>query len=235
MRHFDHMKRLLSIIYCLFVVSVAAFAQVEKTPTRAESWQFAASGDSRNCGDIVMPTIAQDLTKTNAAFYWHLGDLRAIYDFDEDIKQRPGTRPPTILDYENNAWQDLIESQINPFKVPFFVGIGNHETISPKTRADFIIQFGDWLNTPVLQNQRLKDDPNDHKLRTYFHWQRGGVDLIYLDNATTDQFDSAQMRWFNAVLDRDDADPSITTIVVGMHEALPDLSLIHISEPTRPY
>lgn len=198
------------------------------TLSQAKPWQFAVSGDSRNCGDVVMPAIAQDMTKTDASFYWHLGDLRAVYDFDEDIVNRPGARHLSILDYENNVWQDMIVSQINYFKVPFFLGIGNHETTSPKTRADYLVQFADWLGAPVLKAQRLKDDPNDHKLKAYFHWQQQGVDLIYLDNATPDQFDSTQMRWFNRVLDRADADPNITTIVVGMHEALPDsLSFAH--------
>lgn len=209
------MKKIGGMIALLLVVTFAAFA-------RPKAWQFVFSGDSRNCGDIVMPAIAQDITKTNAEFYWHLGDLRAVYDFDEDIMNRAGAKRPTINDYENGAWQDMIVSQIDRFKVPFFLGIGNHETAYPKTRTDYLIQFADWLNMPVLRDQRLKDDPNDHKLRAYFHWQQGGVDFIYLDNATTDQFDAAQRAWFNRVMDRADADPSITTVVVGMHEALPD-------------
>lgn len=221
------MKRLLSIVVFLLGMSNLAFSQTTSTPV-AESWQFSFSGDSRNCGDIVMPTIAKDIATTKAEFYWHLGDIRAVYDFDEDIKLRPGKKQPTILDYENKAWQDFIEQQINAFKVPFYLGIGNHEAISPKSRNDFMIQFADWLNSPVLREQRLKDDPDDHKLRTYFHWRRGGIDFIYLDNATSDQFDSAQMKWFNKVMDRAAADPTITTIVVGMHEALPDsLSIKH--------
>lgn len=224
----NHMKKLLLVFTFFYALSAAAVAQAGSASPKAKQWQFAFSGDSRNCGDIVMPAIAQDIAKTRAGFYWHLGDLRAVYDFDEDIMNRAGAKRPTIIDYENGVWQDMIESQINYFKVPFFLGIGNHETAAPKTRNEFIIQFADWLGMPVLQSQRLKDDPNDHKLKTYFHWQQGGVDFVYLDNATTDQFDAAQLRWFNKVMDADDADPGITTVVVGMHEALPDsLSFDH--------
>ncbi len=215
------MKNIILIFALVFVIASSAFS-------KPKSWQFVFSGDSRNCGDVVMPTIAQDMAKTKAEFYWHLGDLRAIYDFDEDIMNRAGAKRPSINDYENAVWQDMIVNQINTFKVPFFLGIGNHETAAPKTRGDYLIQFADWLNMPVLKDQRLKDDPNDHKLRAYFHWQQGGVEFIYLDNATTDQFDATQMRWFNKVIDRADADPAITTVVVGMHEALPDsLSFDH--------
>ncbi len=221
------MKKLTITIGILFMAAVVAFAQVNSSK-KGQTWQFAFSGDSRNCGDVVMPAIAQDIAKTRSQFYWHLGDLRAIYDFDEDIMNRSGARRPSIHDYEELAWQDMIESQINKFKVPFFLGIGNHETAAPKTRPEYLIQFADWLDTPVLQAQRLKDDPNDHKLKAYFHWQQAGVDFIYLDNSTTDQFEAAQMRWLRGVMDRADADPSITTVVVGMHEALPDsLSFDH--------
>jgi len=191
-----------------------------------QTWTFAVSGDSRNCGDIVMPAIAGGARHDQAAFYWHLGDLRAIYDFDQDFKQLAtsgGAPPLLIVDYQNRAWDDFIENQIVPFgNLPFYLGIGNHETIPPKNRTEFIIQFADWLDTPELQQQRLKDNPKDHRLHTYYHWQRGGVDFVNLDNASTDQFDANQLAWFASVLKADINDPSIHTIVVGMHEALPD-------------
>jgi hypothetical protein len=151
-----------------------------------------------------------------------LGDIRYIRDVDEDIKLRPGAKPFTLADYQRNAWQDFIENQVKAFKIPFFLGIGNHETIAPKTRGEFIEQFADWLEAPVLQEQRLKDNPDDHWLKTYFHWQKGNVDFIYLDNATTDQFDEPQLAWFDKVIGAAEANSSIKTIVVGMHEALPD-------------
>ncbi len=54
-------------------------------PLPEGSWRFIVSGDSRNCGDIVMPAIAAHSTRFAPSFYWHLGDLRAIYAIDEDI------------------------------------------------------------------------------------------------------------------------------------------------------
>ena len=47
--------------------------------------KFAVSGDSRNCGDVIMPLIAADAHKQGAQIYWHLGDLRAMYDIDQDM------------------------------------------------------------------------------------------------------------------------------------------------------
>src|ERR1051326_6776073 len=45
-------------------------------PAREGTWRFIVSGDSRNCGDVVMPAIAADsLSKYQPSFYWHLGDL----------------------------------------------------------------------------------------------------------------------------------------------------------------
>ena len=118
-----------------------------------------------------------------------------------------------------------ISSKISslPFgDTPVYLGIGNHETIPPKTRSEFLIQFADWLDTPELKQQRLKDNSNDHRLKTYYHWQHDGVDFINLDNASPDQFDKDQLAWLERVLHADAGDPSIPTIVVGMHAALPD-------------
>jgi hypothetical protein len=191
-----------------------------------DSWKFAVSGDSRNCGDIVMPAIAVAVHKSGAAFYWHLGDFRAIYKFDEDMS------PPSELGLHNQpldtptylkeAWPDFIAHQIVPFgALPVYLLMGNHENVPPMTRESWLVQFADWLETPALRAQRLKDDPRDHKLHAYYHWTERNIDFISLDNSTTDQFDPDQMRWLHAVLARDEESPQIRTIVVGMHEALP--------------
>ena len=154
-------------------------------------------------------------------FYWHLGDLRAIYDFDDDYRSLHPKAP--IIDYLNGAWPDFERSQIEAFgDTPFFLGIGNHETVPPKTREDFTLTFADWLDTAVIREQRLKDDPHDHRVRTYYHWVRDGIDFIYLDNATIDQFDFAQLKWLTAVLKADQQDATLRAVVVGMHEALPE-------------
>jgi len=114
-------------------------------------WHFVVSGDSRNCGDVVMAGIAETAKKNRAAFYWHLGDLRATSNIDEDIRHQPEhlARPLTMQEYLSISWQDYIENQIEPFgAIPFFVGIGNHEVIAPaKTREEFLLQFADWLDS----------------------------------------------------------------------------------------
>ncbi len=203
----------------------------QNQPGRA--WKFAVSGDSRNCGDIVMPAIAAGVHKSGAAFYWHLGDFRAIYELDEDMS------PPAQLGLHNKrletlaylrqAWPDFIAHQIVPFgALPVYLLMGNHETIAPMTREAWLVQFADWLETPALRAQRLKDDPSDHKLHAYYHWMERDIDFISLDNATQEQFDPDQMKWFHAVLARDEASPQIRTILVGMHEALPgSMSRMH--------
>jgi hypothetical protein len=189
------------------------------------TWSFAVSGDSRNCGDVVMPAIAAGVINSGANFYWHLGDYRAIYNFDEDMQHQPEhvAKPLNIYDYEQTAWDDFIRNQLVPFgDLPVFLAIGNHDTTPPKTREQYLIQFADWLDAPKLREQRLRDDPFAHKLTTYSHWIQDGVDFISLDNATTDQFDTAQMTWFEKTLNAAEANPQIQTVVVGMHEALPE-------------
>jgi hypothetical protein len=190
------------------------------------AFQFVVSGDSRNCGDIVMPAIAQSVHQTRAEFYWHLGDFRAIYTFDEDLippaQLGLSTKPMTISAYESAAWPDFIAHQMVPFaNLPVFLSPGNHEMIPPATREQYLIQFADWLNTPTIREQRLKDDPKDHKLRSYYHWIHGSVDFLSLDNASAEQFDAAQLRWIRSAISRDEASANIQTIIVGMHEALP--------------
>lgn len=73
------------------------------------SWAFAVSGDSRNCGNVVMPAIAAAAERSGAAFYWHLGDFRKISGMDEDIAHEPERRgdPLTMPEYEALAWDDI--------------------------------------------------------------------------------------------------------------------------------
>jgi hypothetical protein len=192
----------------------------------SDSWRFVVAGDSRNCGDVVMPAVAAGVRAAEASFYWHLGDFRAIYDLDQDMlaaRRARSAEPMTIADYQKKAWDDFIESQLAPFgNIPVYLGIGNHELVAPKSRSEYLVQFADWLNAPPISRQRLADNPKDHRLKTYYHWVERGIDFIVLDNASPDQFDAEQLTWLEKILARDAADPSLRTIVVGMHAALPD-------------
>ena len=204
------------VLSCLILFfSCSAFSQ--------STWNFAVSGDSRNCGDVVMPAIAAGANQNHAAFYWHLGDLRAIFAPDEDYLNEPEHRGQTrnLPQYLSDAWDDFIQNQLSFFgQTPVYVGIGNHELIAPRTRDDFVSQFMQWLNSPALQKQRQAD--HDDAVRTYYHWIQGGVDFVYLDNASPDEFDAAQLAWFQNVLSRAAANRGVRAVVVGMHEALPN-------------
>ncbi len=206
------------------VIVICALAATAQTAAGNGTWRFAVSGDSRNCGDVIMAGIQAGVKRDQASFYWHLGDLRAIFEVDEDMQRMAevSKKPYNISSYETAAWDDFIKNQIVPFgDLPFYLGIGNHETIPPKNRDQFIEQFADWLDTPQLRDQRLADNHADHRLRTYYHWIQDGIDFINLDNATLDQFDADQLKWFNSVIDHDAANSAIRTVVVGMHKALP--------------
>jgi hypothetical protein len=197
------------------------------------TWRFAVSGDSRNCGDVVMPAIAKGAALNQAAFYWHLGDFRAIYRFDQDYqdshKPADPSVPMNITAYLTSAWQDFIDNQLAAFgSMPVFIALGNHELIPPKTRDQALLQFADWFDAPEIREQRLRDDPHDHAVKAYYHWMKGGIDFITLDNASPDEFDARQMPWIQTVLKRDEADASVRAVIVGMHEALPQsISISH--------
>ena len=48
----------------------------------------------------------------------------------------------TKAEYLGMAWNDFTRNQIVPFgEIPFYLGIGNHETIRPKDHAAFVAQF----------------------------------------------------------------------------------------------
>ncbi len=129
------------------------------TPLPEGSWRFIVSGDSRNCGDIVMPAIAAHSARFAPSFYWHLGDLRAIYKIDEDMAFAAQHNGEVLSceNYQRRAWDDFVENQIAAFgDVPFYVGIGNHEVIPPKNEDAFKRHFFDWLNLPALRKQRQR-------------------------------------------------------------------------------
>lgn len=208
-------------------------------PLKEGTWRFIVSGDSRNCGDVVMPAIAaQALEKYQPALYWHLGDLRAIYKIDEDMAGAAEKAGQSLSceSYHKIAWQDFIDHQIVPFGITrFYLGIGNHELIPPKTAAEFSTQFKDWLLTPRLQMKgqdmagiaAAKTGPC-RKIATqpylsatpYYHWIRSPIDFIYLDNSSG-VFGSDQLDWFDCILERAHNNDSVQALVVGMHEALP--------------
>jgi len=205
--------------------STTQAGKLQATTELPTPWNFAVAGDSRNCGDVIMPAIAAGVAEDHATFYWHLGDLRKISGRDQDFMQLAKLQgnSPSIDEYREQAWKDFQANQLARFgSIPFFLGIGNHETVPPRTKAEFLTVFADLLNAPEIKRQRLKDDPKDDHIKTYYHWVRDGIDFINLDNSTNSTFDEQQLKWFEDVVHRDSSDKSIHTLAVGMHEALPE-------------
>lgn len=180
-------------------------------PTESE-WNFAVSGDSRNCGDVVMASIAKSVLAHDAKFYWHLGDFRIGYAEDEDMKQSDGAM--SIDEYHKRAWDDFIGHQIQPFgSLTVHLGIGNHELYLHGTTSkdeslshrDFTTKFAKWLGKS-----------------SYYEWKLGQVQFINLDNSVDAGFDEHQMAWLEGLLENEISDSNVRAIVVGMHRALPN-------------
>lgn len=188
------------------------------------TWTFAVSGDSRNCGDFVMPAIAAKVQAEHDVFYWHLGDFRWISQPDEDIlAMLPAGAQLSKNDYQQHAWDDFRVHQLASFGAfPVFLGRGNHEAVPPMTRERYIAAFSPWLTRPEIEKQRKADGASAGPVGPWYHWIENGVDFITLDNASREEFTDAQLHWLRAVLDRDLAPHSgVRAIVAGMHEALP--------------
>ena len=219
-------------------VTPVASASVVVKP---DVWYFAVSGDSRDCGDLIMPKIARAVAdaeaSTPAVFYWHLGDFRRMFGPDCDMIKRTHpdfdckNRPEEQLganqmnEYLDQAWDDFITRQVGPFgSLPVFLGIGNHELGAGRTPQEFRRKFQKWLTSQPIHLQRLAEAKNHFYTTegdTNYHFVRNGVDFIYLDNADGDSFTGAQIQWLKRILANDAADPTIHTVVAGMHAALP--------------
>lgn len=207
------------------LLALSAFAAASAVAqTTNTAWSFAVSGDSRNCGDFVMPAIASSVKAENDAFYWHLGDFRWMSNPDEDlIAMQFLGKEPSPNEYHRIAWDDFLRHQMTPFgTLPVFLGRGNHETVPPMTREGYVAKFSAFLDRPEIAAQRQADGPGAAPIGPWYHWAHNGVDFITLDNATKAEFSDEQLKWLRGVLDRDLAPGSgIHSIVAGMHEALP--------------
>lgn len=204
-------KRVLALAFLAVLVPVRFRAQ----DTSDDTWRFAVSGDSRNCGDVVMPGIAKSVLEHNVEFYWHLGDFRLGYAIDEDMQNQAGGQL-TVGEYQKKAWDDFLAQQIAPFgSLPVHLGIGNHELYFHGTteadeelsHAEFIKKFNQWLGGSKTAN---------------YHWKVRQVDFISMDNSRNSGFEADQLAWLDTVLKQDATDKNVRAVVVGLHRALPN-------------
>jgi hypothetical protein len=199
----------------LLIACLSATMSTKAQDASPLNWRFAVSGDSRNCGDVVMPAIAKSVLEHKVEFYWHLGDYRLGYGIDEDM-QHSGNPPADLADYQKKAWDDFLSQQIAPFgSLPVHLGIGNHELYfhgntnadDELSHAEFIKKFSQWLSGSKT---------------AYYHWKIKQVDFISMDNSRNDGFEPEQVSWLESVLKEDAGDSNIRAVVVGMHRALPN-------------
>jgi len=202
-------RQALSLIAFVFVIAFVSTADQGSD----KPWRFAVSGDSRNCGDVVMPGISKSVLAHEVEFYWHLGDFRIGYDVDEDMQQSGGK--PSIAEYHKTAWDDFITHQVEPFNTTVVhLGIGNHETYmhgatkedENLSHAEFITKFSKWLGGSKT---------------AYYRWKVHHVDFINMDNSGNAGFDESQLTWLEQALKEDHSD-DVKAVVVGMHRALPN-------------
>jgi hypothetical protein len=141
---------------CLLALLVPVLASGQDA---APLWTFAVSGDSRNCGDFVMPAIAVKVKAEGDTFYWHLGDFRWMSQPDQDlVAMQPEGHKLNMQEYTSLAWDDFLTHQMASFgSTPVFLGRGNHETVAPMTREGYIAKFSSFLDRPEIAAQRITD------------------------------------------------------------------------------
>src|SRR5258708_36993964 len=81
-------RRILLTIAVAILFALAIQPAIAQQPSGGTG-RFVASGDSRNCGDVVMPAIAETAKKNQAAFFWHRGDIRWTSTCDAYIQHQP--------------------------------------------------------------------------------------------------------------------------------------------------
>jgi len=181
----------------LFALSALVFTSAfTNAQAPAPTWSFAVSGDSRNCGDFVMPAIGAKVKAEKDVFYWHLGDFRWIVSPDQDME---ALQPPGVhlsqSEYQQRAWDDFLAHQMAAFgSLPVLLARGNHEVVNPMTREGYIAKFSSFLSRPEILAQRKADGTSSEPVQPWYHWARDGVDFITLDNASQDEFSSIQLR-----------------------------------------
>jgi hypothetical protein len=208
-------SRLWSLVFLAIFLSTISLAR----GAAGKPWQFAVSGDSRNCGDVVMAAIARQVNDQHVEFYWHLGDFRLGSDLDEDMQQM-SSGILSLDQYQQQAWPDFIRAQVDPFRLPqgVHLGLGNHELYlygrggEEHSHEEAIRTFGKWLGEPAPAVPKTG----------YYAWTVQDIDFINLDNSRDSGFDPGQMEWFENRLRDDQAQKSLHSVVVGMHRALPN-------------
>jgi hypothetical protein len=244
MRSLCHFTALVFLLFVFLNHQAGVTPFHSATAPADSSWYFAVSGDSRDCGDLIMPRIARAIADQAStapiSFYWHLGDFRALYRVDCDIAKRnnakfrcvkrdpsPDQTKGQKSAYLETAWDDFINQQLSPFrknKIAVFLGIGNHELLENHNRDRYREKFGEWLKQDAIEAQRKLDRTRQIKSSsgdTFYHFVQNGVDFIYLDNAEHYAFFQKEIDWLFRVLEEDAKHDAVKTIIVGMHEALP--------------
>lgn len=197
------MSRLPRLFLCI-AYSLLSTVPVLSSAQAGGTWSFAVSGDSRNCGDFVMPAIAARVKAEHDAFYWHLGDFRWMSQPDQDLLSMTPGGSLSKSEYQKIAWDDFLKRQMASFgSTPVFLGRGNHEAVPNMTREGYIAKFSSFLDRPEIAAQRRKDGSESAPVGPWYHWTKDGVDFITMDNSTRDEFSDAQMHWLRAVLDHD--------------------------------
>ena len=177
----------LSLPRFLFVVatliSAALAPAVSSAQASGHEWTFAVSGDSRNCGDFVMPALAAKVKAERDDFDWHLGDFRWMSQADQDLlAMEPAGTQLSKAEYQQHAWDDFLTHQMASFgSLPVFLGRGNHEDVKPMTVEGYDEKFASFLDRPEIAAQRKRQTAK--RLRPWVPGTTGthnGVDFITL-------------------------------------------------------
>ena len=152
----------------------------------ASSWKFVVGGDSRNCGDVIMPVVAAGANSAGASFLLAPRGLPgALHDFDEDLPRRSARSPARSRwrSSTTSAARGTTSSRASslPFgSIPVYPAIGKPRARrSQVAPGKFLSAVRGLVQCPAdPRAQRLKDNPKGPPAEVVHHWIQNGVDFI---------------------------------------------------------
>ena len=129
----------------------------------AATWTFAVSGDSRNCGDVVMPAIAADATSTTSLSTGTLETCVRSPRPDQDFLQESESRRTSLpISPTMSTTPGTTSSKTRSNPGAMCLSFSASATTKPHVRKPerrLWLRFTIILDRPEMQEQRLKDDP----------------------------------------------------------------------------
>jgi len=151
----------------IFVIAGAALSCWREAGSRSKpaggTWRFVVSGDSRNCGDVVMPGLRERRRKIRPVLL-AFGRICGPSTLSTKTSNTAEYRETAIdCGLRKHCVADFIDSQIAPFgSIPFFVALGITRRFRPEDSRRLSSAVCRLADTPCVARATL-GTTEDHR------------------------------------------------------------------------